>query len=268
MPRLLGVLEQEVSGYITDTSPSEPFAKREPDAYFASAQWAMNRIRLALLAARKEDLNTILDLPCGFGRVLRMLKAGFPNAQITACDIDKEAVDFCAATFDAIPVYSTQDPDKIPIRDTFDLIWCGSLLTHVDEVAWEGFLRFFASLLAPGGILVFTALGPFVADEQLHGPNPYGLGDDQVKAIVTAYRQTGFGYCDYQPKEWHRRRSLPLHYGIALASPSWVCSRLEATGHFDLLTYTAGGWGTRWGAARGALATAAQDFVGCIRVDG
>jgi SAM-dependent methyltransferase len=265
MPRLLGELEQEVDDFSRVTSPNDAFATKDPEAYFASAQWALNRIKLALLAARRDRIETILDLPSGYGRVLRMLRAAFPDARVTACDIDKDAVDFCAGELGAIPVYSTPTPADIPLDGTFDLIWCGSLLTHVDEAAWSGFLRLFADHLTPGNLLVFTTLGPFVADQQIHSPNTYGLTAEQVEAIVEDYRRTGFGYRDYKWDKFYRDRSLPENYGIALASPSWVCSRLEEIGKFDLLTYTAGGWGRRWGPYRRPLATTPQDVIGCIR---
>ena len=61
------------------------------------------------------DVKRILDLPCGHGRVLRYLSAAFPEAEITACDIMREGVDFCASTFGAIPVYSQDDPQQIPL---------------------------------------------------------------------------------------------------------------------------------------------------------
>ena len=55
----------------------------------------------------KTEVRKILDLPCGYGRVLRMIHAAFPRATIHACNLNKDAVDFCAATFGAIPVYSS-----------------------------------------------------------------------------------------------------------------------------------------------------------------
>src|SRR5437870_5495298 len=83
--------------------------------------------RAALTAAGKTDVRRILDLPCGHGRVLRVLKAAFPGAALTACDIDRDGVDFCASRFGAEPVYSVEDPGRIPVRGPFDLIWVGSL---------------------------------------------------------------------------------------------------------------------------------------------
>ena len=95
-------------------------------------------------------------MPCGHGRVLRTLRAAYPQAEIVACDIDTDGVDFCAKTFDAIPVYSKENPEEIDLRRKFDLIWVGSLFTHIRDERWPEFLSFFSRVLAPGCVLIFT----------------------------------------------------------------------------------------------------------------
>ena len=133
--------------------------------YLETGEWIMGRIRHVLSGAGKENVTRILDLPCGYGRVARWLRAEFPVARLVACDIDREAVDFCAETFDAKPVYSAERPQEIELPGRFDLIWCGSLVTHLDERGWIDFMRFFESVLRPAGVLVFTTQGRFVADK-------------------------------------------------------------------------------------------------------
>ena len=65
--------------------------------YFHVGYSAFYCIKLSIFLANKnlQDIKKILDFPCGYGRVLRVLKAAFPEAQITACDIVRDAVDFC-----------------------------------------------------------------------------------------------------------------------------------------------------------------------------
>ncbi len=164
------------------------------DGYLSTGQWWLRRVRLALLAAGKGTADRILDLPCGHGRFMRGLRAEFPQARITACDIDRDGVDFCAATFDAAPVYGNVNPEEIDLKRRFDLIWCGSLLTHLDEDGWSGFLRLFEDHLDPGGVLMFTTLGRFVLGAM--DEDSYGLTDEQRESIRQSYSNSGFGYCD------------------------------------------------------------------------
>ena len=44
-----------------------------------------------------EEVARLLDLPCGHGRVMRYLRAAFPRAEITGCDLLRDGVDHCAA---------------------------------------------------------------------------------------------------------------------------------------------------------------------------
>ena len=48
------------------------------------------------MRASRHGFESILDFGCGFGRVLRMLKAAYPEARLTAADVKREGVDFCA----------------------------------------------------------------------------------------------------------------------------------------------------------------------------
>jgi SAM-dependent methyltransferase len=124
------VFTHKTGAVIETISPKDQmFDRAYPQAYFRYGPSAVRCIELAMLAVGKRDLAEILDLPCGHGRVLRTLKAAFPMARLTACDIDRDAVDFCADTFAATPVYSSDRVQDIDLRNNFDLIW-GGLSVH------------------------------------------------------------------------------------------------------------------------------------------
>ena len=106
-----------------------------------------------MLFAGRDALGRILDLPCGHGRVLRVLRAAFPGAELTACDIDRDAVDLLLGHLEQEPFTHARTPGPFRFPGEFDLIWCGSLLTHLDQPMWVRFLQLFRSVLAPGGIL-------------------------------------------------------------------------------------------------------------------
>jgi SAM-dependent methyltransferase len=210
------------------------------DRYLMWGRSAGKAIRIAMAAGGVEDIQRILDLPCGHGRVLRTLRAMFPAAAITACDIDREAVDFCAETFSATPAYSTASPNEIEIEGRFDLIWCGSLLTHLDAPAWSSFLAIFSSLLNHRGILVFSTHGRRVAERFRSGVTKFGVD----ASILDDYDATGFGYRNYP------RGLVPapigtdedIHYGISLSNPAWVCHEVTHDPLLHLLLFLEHGW--------------------------
>ena len=112
--QLKTVFEQSPPHIIADISPRDTMYTAGWEQHYASVgQSALQAIRLAMLAVGKVHFKKILDLPCGHGRIQRVLRAAFPDAEITACDLDFDGVDFCVQTFGAIPLYSAEKPEMI-----------------------------------------------------------------------------------------------------------------------------------------------------------
>src|SRR4051794_25448609 len=87
--------------------------------YYQVGRSALETILTGLEAAQipAETIRRIADIPCGHGRVLRYLKAAFPDAEIAACDIMRDGVDYCSKTFGATAIYSKDKPEKIPLEN-------------------------------------------------------------------------------------------------------------------------------------------------------
>jgi SAM-dependent methyltransferase len=203
------------------------------DTYFKFGLAALSYIRMAQGLAGQRHVGRILDLPSGHGRVLRMLQAAYPGAEIIASDLDRDAVDFCARTFGATPAYSVENPDELELG-TFDLIWVGSLFTHLDADRWPWFLRFFERSLEPGGVLVFTTSGRVQHAELKDRTRRFAIGDHD--ALAHDYEITGFGFQLYTHLD---------NYGISLASPAWVAEQVGQHPALRLLAVTERGWNGR-----------------------
>jgi SAM-dependent methyltransferase len=125
--------------------------------YASVGRSAVAAIGRGLAAAGRDfgDVQACLDMPCGYGRVLRALAQEIPGERVTACDINRRAIGFCASEFGATPLRSTPGLDHLRFG-RYDLIWCGSLVTHIDERRVEQLLRGFAGALVPGGVAILT----------------------------------------------------------------------------------------------------------------
>jgi SAM-dependent methyltransferase len=237
----MSTLAIDQASVVREISPDDKMFDGNEDFYFAVGRSALDCIGSALRASQVPAANVrrILDLPCGHGRVLRHLRSAFPEAELTACDLLRAGVDFCAATFGAAPVYATEDPAAIAVsRDAFDLIWVGSLLTHLDAPRWSQFLDLFRRCLRPGGVLVFSAHGRNVYDRTVRGGTVLGLdnyGMPYWRSTIVRYRyeRTGFGYGHY-----HNKTS----YGQALASPAWVFPQLARVHGLRVVHFAEAAW--------------------------
>lgn len=192
---------------------------RGDERYFRVGLSALECVEAGLSAAGTGPVARVLDLPCGHGRVLRWLEARFPEASLTASDLDQHGVDWCARSFGAIPAPSRAEPGAVSLPGPFDLIWCGSLLTHLDARRFGDLLELFARHLAPGGVVVATTHGERAALNLEHGLLDYALPGVRAAEVLARYRSSGFGYVDYPGAGG---------YGVSLSSPTWVRDRAGA----------------------------------------
>jgi SAM-dependent methyltransferase len=224
----------------------------DPDFYFFCGRSALDCIEKALDVASisPDRITRILDLPCGHGRVLRWLKAAFPGATITACDLLRGGVDFCSSTFGAVGLYSCDEPEAIRLEPGgFDLIWVGSLFTHLDAHLWVRFLTVFRKALCPGGLLVFTTHGREAYRrivDKVDNTFSSGIGYWQRTHLLYRYERTGFGYVQYPGSE--------SYYGFSLSHPAWVVRQLTEIEGLRIANVSERAWVTL------------QDVFTCVRV--
>lgn len=204
--------------------------------YYSTGLSGLDCVEQAMAAAGLRSVTRVLDLPSGHGRVLRFLVERFPTARFTACDLDSDAVNFCAATFSARAAASRPDLDALDLGERFDLIWCGSLVTHLDEARIESLLRCFRRHLQPAGLLVFSTHGGKAAENLRTGKLfEYGLSRPAVRSVLQAYHATGFGYSEYA-------RGRAPGYGVSLTSPEWIRAAIRRVAGFREVYFAEAGW--------------------------
>jgi hypothetical protein len=225
-----GLLDDQSFDVSREIAPGDPMYAYDPEIYFRAGSEALSNIRLAMAAGKTQKVEQVLDFACGWGRVLRTLKAAFPDARLTACDIQPRQVDYCVGAFGVEGVYSDMDPTRIKFDKQFDVIWSGSLMTHIDEERWTGFLRVFEAALADRGVLVFTTYGRFTADGLRTGRNLLNLTEEQAEQVVRDYDQRGFG-CSPSSAD-----------ADTVVSRAWVGEQLDRVRDLELLLYRERGW--------------------------
>jgi len=201
--------------------------------YYKVGLSAIQCIDEALARTNLRDVRTILDLPCGSGRVMRFLVHRFPEAEITACELASGAVGFCARTFGAQPAFSSVHLDEVSFGKKFDLIWCGSLGSHLNKTGIVALDRLFRRQLADNGIMIFTTHGNFVARRMPGRDFDYGLDPEQIDRIGIDYPKTGYTFEDYPGEK---------NYGVSLTSPEWIRERIRKVGGLREVYFKERGW--------------------------
>jgi 2-polyprenyl-3-methyl-5-hydroxy-6-metoxy-1,4-benzoquinol methylase len=109
-----------------------------------SALWALQAVTRARMGIRAdlEFPRRVLDFGCGCGRVTRWLRQGFPQADIHVTDLRQADVQWCVDNFGCKPLDVQLDSTQ------FDLIWVGSVFTHLAEGAARDLLAALLSSLA------------------------------------------------------------------------------------------------------------------------
>lgn len=191
--------------------------------YFKVGLSALHLIQESL----KAEPRTILDFPCGYGRVTRFLAVAYPDAAIYGAEIKQDALEFCQTAFGVIPIESQSDLTNLDLGQRFDLIWCGSLVTHLNEQSTQDLLAFFKRHLSDNGICIVTTHGEYVVDRITSRDFVYGLSPTGQEQLVREYQSLGYGYSDYATQSG---------YGISAVTPKYMGQLVR------VLSFTPRGW--------------------------
>lgn len=184
-------------------------------------------------SGKNKAVRSILDFPWGYGRVLRFLKVRFPDAEIVACEIDPMALQFCKRVFSVKTIMSERTFSQLSLPGEFDLIWSGSLVTHLDEERTSELLRFFYEHLAPGGLCLFTTHGRTSVEWIQDEVQTYGLPASARQKLLCEFHERGYGYAAYEFTD---------DYGISVASHDRMVQAARSIGEWTESVFFERGW--------------------------
>jgi SAM-dependent methyltransferase len=185
--------------------------------YLSVGRSAIEVIAQAMISTRKTAFRKVLDLPCGGGRVTRHLVKLFPDSEIFISELDRNLEDFTATTFGAKPILSS--PDFATTHgQTFDLIFAGSLVTHLDALKFQAAVKWFIGALADDGVLVLTTAGRRA--DHCQRTLIKTIEPSLWEVVSSDLRTKGFGYIETE-------RNAAGSYGLTLAAASWITRLIE-----------------------------------------
>ena len=198
------------------------YVAENKDHYFIVGASALASITECIDAAglARSNIKRILDYACGYGRVLRWLQAGFTDAYLLGVDADPKAV---TAAQNVLGVETRRLDTTLThaIDSPFDLIWVGSLFTHLPKSEMARVLLYLSGHLTAGGVLVFTTHGRIVEQRLKSRSRTYNLSADMIPGMLDEFRVEGFAFSEYPGV---------IDYGISIVRPSHVALMIEDAG--------------------------------------
>jgi Methyltransferase domain len=220
---------------LTVIDPADDMHVANPVQYFREGRDALAIVQAAVAQTGGGQVTSILDLPCGFGRVGRWLRTAYPEATLSVSDTQKAGVDFCIRELSARGLQAQLDGSHwADLPGPYDIIWCGSLLTHFGREQWITHLRRFGERLSPTGVLIFTSHGLLALDIVHTGEKNYGLPPPAPAQLCSDAVATGFGYVDYADTPG---------YGISIAQPGWIRELIAQETALELVAIHPAAWG-------------------------
>jgi SAM-dependent methyltransferase len=234
-------------------APDDHMLQGGEDAYFRTAEAGRRAVLAGVYGAGRDpvEIHHVLDFGSGYGRVYRALAEGFPDAILTACDLMEPAARFCAQTFGGNWAKGNEDLSLIQLPVRYDLIWLGSVFTHLPEGRWTDLLSFLSERTKPRGVIVFTTHGARaiqVHEEFALKRNPNLIPRDTFEWIKAEVDRSGFAFASTQPGTLQsiNDRGIDVsegEYGFSFTSESWVRTAIGALPELRFVSYVQGGWG-------------------------
>lgn len=137
------------------------------------------------------DLDSVIDFGCGYGRVTRWLPTVMPADKVTACDVQEEAVQWCAREFGVRPLIAAGNIVDTQFN-TYDCLFAISVATHLSPDLLRVFLTLLGKIINIGGVVIFSAHG-FVSARDAAGIKEYLDPND----VVSALEESGIAFIPY-----------------------------------------------------------------------
>lgn len=184
-----------------------------------------------------DTVGSVLEVGCGYGRIVRELCKTVPANRIYVSDVIDSGARFTASEFGATQIPADPGPEW---NERFGLIYLLSVYSHMPRQGVADHLRRMHRLLAPGGVLVFTTHGPDSA-QILEIYNQYWL---DKKRVLNALADAGYyferypHYYDQYGMTWFTQEAVQRL--VAESAPELelvACHLHDVGGHQDLYVW-------------------------------
>ncbi len=177
----------------------------------------------------------VLDFACGPGRVICDFQAHTRGCRLYGSDIDAEAIAWAQSHLADVASFSinrANAPSNFA-DNQFDVIYCVSLFTHLDERSQDEWLREMARILKPGGVFVTTTHGAPTLGSCTAAERAQLQREGLVYRVERKGRFKVDGLPDFYQTTFHTRAYVAAHWGSILPIVQHIEGGLN--GHQDIV---------------------------------
>ena len=166
----------------------------------------------------------VLDFGCSSGRVTRVLATAHRDIEWHACDVDRGAVEWAAATFPDIRFFTSEPEPPLPLDDAYlDAVYAISIWTHFSEAAALRWFDEMRRVLRPGGHLLITTIGNHSVE--VHAGDWGRWPRRRVAEVATALYTRGFAFVGGYGRDL-ADATASADWGQAFLTPEWLAHHL------------------------------------------
>lgn len=177
----------------------------------------------------------VLDFACGPGRVIREFQTYTHGCRLYGSDIDAEAIAWAQAHLADVATFSINRvaaPSDFA-DNQFDVIYCVSLFTHLDELSQDEWLHEMARILKPGGVFVTTTHGRHTLRSCTAGERAQLEREGFVYRVDRKGRFKVDGLPNFYQTTFHTRSYVAARWGSVLSVVQHIEGGLN--GHQDIV---------------------------------
>ena len=210
-------------------------------SYLRGAQQFVDILQRSCIEADRDwdSIYAVLEVGCGYGRVVRELTRCMPASRIYVSDVIDDAASFTANEFGSHKV-PTFERAGTQLDGRFDLIYLLSVYTHLCRDAVVSNVRQVTAALKPNGVAVFTVHGQGSADTA-ERYNQYWLDKTRVLDALSRegyyYEKYPYYYSDYG-LTWFTRTAFEQLVAETVPELSFVSYHpMDVDEHQDVFVY-------------------------------
>lgn len=178
---------------------------------------------LASVGADLGAIESALDFGCSSGRVVRVMRAAYPETRWAGCDPNGPAIAWASEQLPGIEFFVNADAPPLSLADgSLDLVYAISIWSHFEPTLGLRWFEEMRRLLRPGGYLVCTAHG---LTSIAHYASTRRRSPDQSRQIATSLYRQGWWYA----REFGDQGDWGVvnpDWGTTFVSPEWILAQL------------------------------------------